>query len=335
VAPMIAAETGSGGFGTAGARWGFVILWVGGVISAVLGGGFGPTADAVWIYSAALALDLCAVLLVTEQSSRALSFGRAGATAVVAVLAASAGLLAALQGSEIWVVANAATMAAILFARGNGRWAAPGVVGCVAPTLVAGLAGRVDSGDVFYVLGVAGLMVPSAILWRPALLSILRREQEHRTVEARAQLEAEASAIAMSEYSRQLHRIRDDAAPLLTRIASAASLDRAELAELVVIEGAIRDRMRSPLARDEELIAAIARARRRGVRVLLLWDGDPAGVPDRGLVRTLHEIVDDTASGSLVIRGGQGRDEMWVVRSGDGAATRIVLDERGRTREVL
>lgn len=335
MAPLIASETGSGGFGTRGARWGFIILWVGGVLSAVLAGGFGPTPQSAWHYAAALVLDLCAVLLVTEQGPRGLTFGRAGAAAVVSVLAASIGLVATVLGAEVWVIANATTMAAIIFARGNHRWATAAVLGCVLPFVVVGALGHVSTGDMIYVLGVAGLMVPSAILWRPALLSILRREQVHRTVEAQTALEAEASAIALAEYTRQLQRIRADAAPLLERLATADELDAAELGELAVIEGAIRDRMRSPLARDEELIAAIASARRRGVRVLLLWDGDPAGAPDPGLVHELRTIVDAAASGSLVIRGGQGRDEMWVVRSDDEGVSRIVLDEKGRTREVL
>ncbi|MFJ6653853.1 hypothetical protein ACIQLJ_13770 [Microbacterium sp. NPDC091313] len=335
MAPLIASETGSGGFGTPGARWGFVILWLGGLVSAVLARGFGPTPESTFLYAAALALDLCAVLLVTEQSPRGLSFGRAGAAAVVSALAAWVGLAAVLLGAEVWVIANAVTMAAIIFARGNLRWASAGVLAGVLPLVVAGAVGRVSSGDLIYVLGVAGLMVPSAILWRPALLSILRRERRHRTVEARAELEGEASAIALAEYTRQLQRIRADAAPLLERLATADELDAGEVTELAVTEGAIRDRMRSPLARDERLIASIGAARRRGVRVLLLWDGDPAGVPDPGLVRELGAIVDAAASGSLVIRGGQGRDEMWVVRTDDHGVSRIVLDDAGRVREVL
>ncbi|WP_125131177.1 hypothetical protein [Microbacterium sp. 10M-3C3] len=335
MAALTGAETGSGGFGTQGARWGFVILWAGGVVSAILAGGFGATPEARWHYAAALALDLCAVVLVTERASRGLAPARAAATALVATLAAAIGFIAYANGSEIWVVANATTMAAILFARGNPRWATVAVLACVAPTTIGAATGLVSSPDAIYVLGVAGLMVPSAILWRPALASILRREQRHRTVEARAALEAEASAIAMAEYGREMQRIRDDAAPLLERLASADALDDADLTELAVTEGAIRDRMRSPLARDEELIAAIARARRRGIRVLLLWDGDPAGTPDPALVHRLGEIVDAAASGSLVVRGGQGRDEMWVVRTDGDAVSRIVLDDRGRTREVL
>lgn len=334
MAPLIAAETGAAGFGTPGARWGLLILWCGGVISALLEGGFGTDPAAACLYAAALVFDLWALLLVTEQSSRILSARRAGATMLATVLATATGLVAAAHGASGWVIASAVTAAALLFARGNPRWATAAVTATVLPTVLAAAAGILDAADAVYVLGVAALLVPCSILWRFGLRAILRRERLHRSVEAQAAVQAEASAIAARASAQQLERVRRDAGPLLERIATAERLDAAELAEIEVVEGAIRDRLRSPLARDEELIAAIGRARRRGVRVLLLWDGDPAGTPHPGLVAALTRIVEDARSGSLVIRGGDARRGMSVVRTDEGAVSRVVLDDEGRTLAV-
>jgi hypothetical protein len=334
MARLIHPEMGSAGFGTPPARWGFLLLWLGGVITGALDGGFGPDTATAAIYGAALVVDLGAVLLITEQSARILPAARAAAAAVCTILATAAGLVAYSGGAEAWVMANAITMAALLFARGNPRAATVAVLGTVGPVAVAATAGRIVLGDAVYVLGVAGLLVTCAILWRPGLAGVVRRERRHRTDEARAALEAEAAAVATAEYARQLERVRRDAAPLLERIARSDALEPSDLVELAVVEGAIRDRLRSPLARDEALIAAIADARRRGVRVLLLWDGDPAGTPHPGLVAALTAIVRESQAGSLVIRGGAGRKEMSVMRTGDGIASRVVLDDEGRTLAV-
>lgn len=88
-------------------------------------------------------------------------------------------------------------------------------------------------------------------------------ERRRRSDERAAQARAAARRTAAQE-------VLDQAGPMLQAIADERPLTDADRVRLLVIEGALRDQIRTPALVKGPLHAAVARARERGVNVLLL-----------------------------------------------------------------
>ena len=113
----------------------------------------------------------------------------------------------------------------------------------------------------------------SVVLSAPALmgLALLTRQEQ-----AAAQIAAHRShALAtMVVRRRELERVLTEAGPLLNRLAAGQNVNPDDGAEAAIIEARLRDRIRSPRLTAGQLSQAVDSARRRGVTVLLLDDGD-------------------------------------------------------------
>ncbi len=324
-------ETGAGGLGVPIARWALLFAWAVSVAQGAVAGRLSADADAV-VFGAASVLTLIAVILVTDRHAAPLDV--TGSTVAAGSAVAAAGLrLATDPEVQPWSVDVSAYVAAALIARGN--YIAGVVGGALIAAASAGIAlARTGSpAAAFAAVALPGVALLIGILWRAGIGVVVRAERRHRTAQARGEIALEASLAAAAEYAAQLRSIRDEAAPLLHRIARGDSLSADELVEVRVQEGAIRDQLRSPRVRDDALAAAIADARRRGVRVSMLWLEGPGAAPHPELLHRIAAIVADTAEGTLTIRAADGAGGVTVVRSGEGGS-RTVLELDGTVRAV-
>ncbi|MGP3535775.1 hypothetical protein ACTU3I_13335 [Microbacterium sp. RD1] len=329
----VASDTGAGGLGMPVARWALLFTWAVSTAQAVLGGQVAG-ASGSFAFGVAVLLEFCGVVLVTERSAAILSRRAAVATAAAAVVAAV--LRLGVDGPiEPWTVDLPAYLAAALIARGNIA------AGAVAGALVLAAVGAATAvrggtvGDAAANLALPVIALCLCVLWRVGLGFVVRAERAHRSAEARAAVAAEASARAADEYAAQLHRIRDEASALLRRIADGPALSEAELVEVRVLEGAIRDELRSPRVRSETLATAIADARRRGVRVSMLWLEGPGEAPHPHLLEAIAALVSDVPEGAVTIRAADEAGAVTVVRSdGEGGGSRTLLDAAGVVQGV-
>lgn len=332
MAPMIAARTGAAGLGTGVARWAMIFTWGAGVVQSILLGAL-DTGVGVWALAVASLLELIGVVMVTERSNAVLTPLKAAAVSAIAAAALLVGLVPpGVPGP--WGADLPAFLAALLIARGSVR---AGVVAgslVVATLVVAGMLRGAEAWQIVASVGIPLIAVAFGSLWRIGLRVTVETEQAHRTAEARAAVALAASERAAREYRRQLHRIREEVAPLLERIAEADVLSPEELTELVVEEGAIRDRLRSPRVTDPALVAALGAARRRGVRVSMLWGEGPGDAPEPALLAEIARLVQRVGAGTVVIRAVEGQGGVSFVHNGPDGGTRVVLDDSGEVRAV-
>jgi hypothetical protein len=327
MAPLITERTGAAGLGTGVARWAMLFTWAVGLVQELLQHGFSDPARLAAVFAAA-ACELVGVILVTERSTHVLAPPKAAAVLLFALAAVAIGLVPGGTPNP-WDADLPAYLAALLIARGSRRTGATLGVLILALLIAVGAARGASLQEIAISLGVPVMALGIGILWRIGLSVAVRTERAHRSAEARAAVALAASERAAGEYRRQLHRIRDEVAPLLERIATADSLTADELTELKVAEGAIRDRLRSPRVDDPRLLDALSSARRRGVSLSMLWGEGPGEAPHPSLTARLADLVDDAVEGTVVIRATQGQDGVSFVHSGPDGNRRVVLDEQG------
>ncbi|MEL0625950.1 hypothetical protein V6245_03220 [Salinibacterium amurskyense] len=121
-----------------------------------------------------------------------------------------------------------------------------------------------------------------------------------------ARAAAEAAALARTaERSRRLAGLDAAVGVQLQRIADGDELTDDDRAELLIAEARLRDSLRARQLDLPEIVAAVQRARRRGITVVLLDDRYPLPLPI-GALSTVTEaavrILDETADGSVTIR---------------------------------
>jgi hypothetical protein len=118
--------------------------------------------------------------------------------------------------------------------------------------------------------------------------------------------------------------VLEEAGPMLAAIAEGRELDEAERRELLVLEGSLRDRIRTPGPLLDGMRDHISAARRRGVSVLLLDETPDAGTAETraDAARWLAGQLDGVATGSFVGR---------VRPSGDGVRVTAVTDSERRS----
>lgn len=121
-----------------------------------------------------------------------------------------------------------------------------------------------------------------------------------------ARVAAEAAALARNaERSRRLAALDAAVGPQLRRIADGEELTDSDRHELLIAEARLRDSLRARQLDLPDIVAAVQRARRRGVIVLLLDDRYPLALP-AGTLSALSDasvrMLDSADSGTVTIR---------------------------------
>ncbi|WP_343922546.1 hypothetical protein [Rhodoglobus aureus] len=121
-----------------------------------------------------------------------------------------------------------------------------------------------------------------------------------------ARVAAEAGALARTaERSRRLAALDAAVGPQLQRIADGTELSDNDRHELLVAEARLRDSLRARQLDLPEIVAAVQRARRRGIVVLLLDDRYPLALPSEALSRVISasvRMLDSADDGTVTIR---------------------------------
>ena len=139
-----------------------------------------------------------------------------------------------------------------------------------------------------------------ALLWRLLALRVLA--DVTRQEQAAAQIAAHRShALAtMVVRRRELERVLTEAGPLLNRLAAGQNVNPDDGAEAAIIEARLRDRIRSPRLTAGQLSQAVDSARRRGVTVLLLDDGDQDRTLEPAQLADIASAIEHSEQGQSV-----------------------------------
>lgn len=316
MADLTPVSTGSGGLGTPSARWALTATWALGAISDILGGAVTPPflGDMV-----AWPLGLVAAVMLTRPGNEPLPTGRAIAVGTAAVLSAFGALASSAPLGHAWSFNFASYMPALLLPRGNVR---TGLV-CGALIIVMGLGWGVgiqaSAGQLIDLLALPLLALVVGGTWRWLLTRIMARKltYDHETERAAmATAIADASAAATQD---ELAEIGSEVAELLLAIRDGQPLDDDLVAEIAFTEADLRDRIRSPNLRDPVLRAAIVRARRRGVQVLVLGNPPHQRPVTDELAKSVAESIDGIVAGTVIVRTIRpGRDGVISLVRADG-----------------
>lgn len=154
---------------------------------------------------------------------------------------------------------------------------------------------------------------------RARRIHALRRDARDRSA-----IDAAQEAV-LTVRDQEVAGLARQARPLLERIATGEPIDDAVVGECLLVEAALRDRIRAPGLHDDDLAAAVWQARARGARVLLLDDravGDDD--PDRfaPLLASAAELLDSVGPGSEVT--------VRVLPNGRGRLATITVVDGGR-----
>ncbi len=124
-----------------------------------------------------------------------------------------------------------------------------------------------------------------------------------RSVQLRRHREEEVARARAGARRSGVEQVLEQAGPMLRAIAAGHPLGAEDRRQMLVLEGALRDRIRTPRLRRGPLVASLDRARRRGVNVLLLDEtqGAPADLVEKA-VAWLADRLDAVADGGFVGR---------------------------------
>ena len=128
--------------------------------------------------------------------------------------------------------------------------------------------------------------------------------------------------------------VLEQAGPMLRAIAEGRTLSTSDRDELLVIEGALRDQIRTPALTRGRLKESVAAARRRGVNVLLLDEAERAAPEARRraavwLAAELDRSEGDRFVGRLRVLDGAVRASAVVAdRSRSATFEEETVDER-------
>lgn len=129
---------------------------------------------------------------------------------------------------------------------------------------------------------------------------------EHLHEADTARFAAEAAALARTaERSRRLAALDAAVGPQLQRIADGTELSDDDRRQLLVAEARLRDSLRARQLDLPEVVAAVQRARQRGVEVLLLDDRYPLALPLgalSGVIESSVHMLDAATEGTVTIR---------------------------------
>jgi len=162
-------------------------------------------------------------------------------------------------------------------------------------------------GPVMLVVGALGLS------W--ALNSSQRASEEFLSRALVVDGDRQALSAARAESRLRMREILDSALPLLKLIEQKrGKLTASGSRELLIAEAGIRDRIRAPGLQTKALVEAVLRARKKGLEVSLMDDGDmnllQAGEKSK-IIKKLVKSLDSLSNGKVVIRSVAG--EAWTV----------------------
>jgi hypothetical protein len=140
-----------------------------------------------------------------------------------------------------------------------------------------------------------------------ALAASLRRSNAasvaFRAVQRRRRTEEDVAQARASARRGAVEQVLEQAGPMLRAIAQGRNLTAEDRKSMIVLEGALRDQIRTPRLNASELRAVVDTARRRGVNVLLLDEAAEASASARAeATRWLAERLDSTEEGRFVGR---------------------------------
>jgi post-segregation antitoxin (ccd killing protein) len=193
--------------------------------------------------------------------------------------------------------------------------------------VVGGSAGWAVLGDRPIAVGLALVVRHIATLAVGTALAVsLRRSNAasaaFRAVQRRRRTEEGVARARASARRGAVEQVLEQAGPMLRAIADGRRLGVEDRRQMIVIEGALRDQIRTPRLSATELRAVVDTARRRGVNVLLLDEADEAAPAARTqATRWLAGRLEQTAEGRFVGR----------LRDLDGGGVRVsaVRDDQG------
>lgn len=140
-----------------------------------------------------------------------------------------------------------------------------------------------------------------------ALAASLRRSNAasaaFRAVQRRRRTEEDVARARASTRRGAVEQVLEQAGPTLRAIAEGRRLSVEDRRQMLVLEGALRDQIRTPRLNASELRVVVDTARRRGINVLLLDEADESAPEARArAVHWLAERLEVTAEGRFVGR---------------------------------
>lgn len=319
--------------GMPAARWTFVTVWALGALGEMLQGRFRVTNVVDWAIHDLL---LIAVLLLTARGTSILPRRYAWALVTVSFAAALLSAVEAQNVGEMWRYSFATFIVALMVGRGNMAIGIVGGVANIAVGVAVTLSHRAAAEDALAMVGPPAVALAVGVLWRLILERAVREEREHRGKAARARLAGEIADESAHRNRRELAEIYTAAGPLLRRISRGDEIDAATRTTLAEVEGSLRDRIRSPRLRHPVVIDAVAAARRRGVRVVMLGEyleqGETLG---EAVAEVLAQHIRRVREGSITVRGipdGRKGAVSMLVETGE-YTQRVLFDADGSVIE--
>ncbi|KQR52369.1 hypothetical protein ASF88_12550 [Leifsonia sp. Leaf336] len=325
------ARTASAGLATTGARVALIVVWVTGVVQAILAGLLRDSGGAIGVVG--FLLPLAGAVLVTWHVPGPLPRRRA-LIVLAGLLVGAMSLLPFLEvadrsASEIWLFNVNSYLAALLIMRGNVVIGTIGTVAVVAFALARGVISRQLGVDLAELVlpAVSGAVVGAT--WRFVLAAVVRREHAARERAALADAEARAAEDAARTSRAELAEILRIARPSLSDLAAGRTIDEDFVQQLTVAEGGIRDRIRAAELAHPVLVYAVDTARRGGARVLMLGGEDPSGaVVSDTLAEALAQLVAQAVD--ITIHARRSGVVSVLMRPAGGPAVRVLLDAEGQ-----
>lgn len=159
-----------------------------------------------------------------------------------------------------------------------------------------------------------------------ALAASLRRSNAasaaFRAVQRRRRTEEDVARARASARRSAVEQVLEQAGPMLRAIAEGRRMTPEDRRQMIVLEGALRDQIRTPRLNASELRGVVDSARRRGVNVLLLDEADEASAAARTrAAQWLAAKLAGTTEGRFV---GRLRD-----LEGGGVRASAVRDDQG------
>jgi hypothetical protein len=256
----------------------------------------------------ALVLLVAPQWMLIRRTTRRLSNRLAVVIGVLACAAAAAGLLAIMGiarpgGYDAWFLGGIAfdLLGLTIVGRFGTAWITMAVLvaACVGWAVLGGR--PVDIGIGLIVRHVATLAVGTA------LAVSLRRSNAassgFRAVQRRRRMEEDVARARADARRSAVEQVLEQAGPTLRAIAEGRSFTPEDRRQMLVLEGALRDQIRTPRLNASELRNVMDAARRRGVNVLLLDEADEARPAARAqAVQWLAARLEQTTDGRFVGR---------------------------------
>jgi len=323
---------GAAGFDLPVARWTLVFVWATGVVHGVTTGTF--SAQGV-LGVVAYGANLLICLILTSGHAGPLrrwqSLLLLALTAVVDVIV----LIQVTDTAQPWLLQYTSYLVVMAIPRGNVRTGVVGGALMLTLTLWWAIGSGADAEHLTFALNPV-IAVLVGLLWLSFLRRTVAREIRAESVAEHARNETKAAEAAERVYRAELGRIDTIASPVLRFIAEGRPVDAAARHDLAVTEATVRDRIRVPQLQDPVLIAAIERARRRDVTVVLIGEPDVGSMIGLGQADRLAREVDRVRSGTVTIRAlppGRADAVTLVARSDEGEVHRYVVPAAGRPLE--